>query len=165
MSFHVDDWKWNIWEMDAKTGKRKKWLGSITDPKTGFAWLKKQGKDAARFRINNVPPPTSTMQMPSREVYAEQDLQVKVGDPLAPRVIPGKYDDHQPRRSKAKVPTVMVSPEPRQGKGTAVRRAVPKVIQAPKTEAEKKLAKDAAALLEQHKADEQAEMQEKKDQG
>jgi hypothetical protein len=162
MGFQVDDWKWNIWEMDLKTGKRKKWLGSITDPKTGFAWLKKQGKDAKKFRINNVPPETSTMATPTREVYAEEDLVVKVGDPLPKRTIPGKYDDHAPRRSAAKAPTAKAGVAPKQGKGTTVRHAVPAK---PKTKAEKKLEADARRLLDQHKEDERAEMEAAKDQG
>lgn len=149
----VDDWKWNVWEMDLKTGKRKRWLGSISNPKDGFAWLKSMGKDAKKFRINNVPPETSTMQNPPREVYATSAVELHEGDALPERKIAGKYDDFTPR-AKRKAVSV---PKSEGGRGTAVvrRPAAPK----PKdTKEMKKIKADAQVILDRHKADEAAEM-------
>lgn len=159
-AFKIDDWKWNIWEVDVKTGQRKTWLGSITDPKTGFAWIAKHGGGRRQFAINNVPPATSTMQTPPFEVYATDDDTLHRGDDLEPRTIPGKYDDFEPRKKRE----VKRSKKPRVIAGRDVSHPAPARLQgpakkaAPKTKAQKKLEADAKALLDQHKADEAAEM-------
>lgn len=151
----VDDWKWNVWEMDLKTGKRKRWLGSISNPRDGFAWLAKMGKDAKKFRINNVPPETSTMQNPVREVYATSATELHEGDDLPERKIEGKYDNFSPRHKRRKTAT----PTRNRGKGTAVVRPdVPKAPKPKDTKEMKKIKADAQVILDQHKADEAAEM-------
>lgn len=145
--FNIDNWKWNIWETDPKTGKMKRWLGSITDPRTAFAWLKSQGKDASKYRVNNVPPSTSLMRGPGREVYATSATDIHVGDALPKRIVPGKYDDFDPRPKRATAPKT--------GKGTTVRHAAK-----PKdTKEMKKIKADAQHIIDQHKADEAAELE------
>ena len=156
----VADWKWNIWEMDLKTGKRKKWLGSITDPHTGFTWLRAKGFDLKKYRINNVPPETSHSRMPEREVYSTDGKTVQVGDRLAPRHVPGKFEDFTPRPVRKPAATPKRTPARPDTSTVTTRKAVPKPAPVPDTPEMKKVKGKAKDLLDQHKAAEKKDIEE-----
>lgn len=152
---HVDDGKWNVWESDPKTGKMKRWIGSITNPKDAFEWVKKHG-GSKTFRINNVPPFTSQMRVPSHEVYATTATDIRQGDALPQRSVPGKYENFVAKDEPVKKARQTIKS---QVKAQTTRKPVVVAKQTPKTKAQKKLEADAKVLLDQHKADEQAEME------
>jgi hypothetical protein len=164
----VDNIRWNLWLL-SKTGQRIKWLGQITDPHTGFEWIKKQGKKATQFAINNVPPDAGRTQRPERVVQGMPDGQVvQTGEVMMPKPVQARTA--APRRlPPSKIDNSGVRTEgPGFGRRNAERPEAPKVstakrparkAPAPKPmEVDPVMAKEAAILLDKHKADEAAEL-------
>lgn len=147
---HVDNFKWNIWQVD-KEGKMVKWIGTILDPSTAFGWFKSRNLDPSQFRVNNVPPPTGRTPNPSHEVFALTEKDVRQGAELPVRTFeerPGAVK-HRPVRQSVQ-PT-----RPR-----AVPKPAAKKVAVPDSPEMKKAKAKAADLLEQHKADEQRDIEE-----
>lgn len=144
---HVADWKWNVWKVDPKTGKRLKWLGMISTPKDGFEWLKKQGQKSVNFRINNVPPSISRTRTSDYEVYAPTATTRARGEDLPKDEIPGKTD-FVPRKKQVQEE---VSHKP-------WTTAAPKAPKVKDTKEMQKVKADAKVILEKHKSDEAADV-------
>lgn len=162
----VDSIRWNIWLL-GPNGSRVKWLGQITDPQTGFDWIKKQGKKATQFVINNVPPEAGRTQYPQRVVQGMPDGSVvQTGEVMMPkalpqRSVPGRARKPIPTRiDNSKVSTNGYGGGAAKGTRTATPKAGPVTHRkaAPKVQVDPAMAKEAAELLEQHKADEAAEL-------
>jgi hypothetical protein len=141
------DVKWNIWKVD-KDGKPSKWIGMIADPKTAFQWFRDQDLDPSQYRVNNIPPASGMTPNPDREVWAMTASDIREGDTEPPRKFSQRPSANPPRKPKAE-------------RKPAVRRTRKKVD----TPEMKKMKADAAELLEQHKADEAAELAKEKGNG
>ena len=163
MSTNADLIRWNIWELNAK-GQRVKWLGQVTDPETGFAWLKKQSKAASRYVINNVPPSTSKTRkptmvyqgLPTGEIVKTGEVVMPSATPVAPksktkRLIPSNIDNSNLSGDVGNMATRKASVE---SLGVTKRGATKKSV------VDKALAENAKGLLAQHMADEQRDLEE-----
>lgn len=126
----------HVWHKDPVTGVRK-WCGQFIDPKNALGWKNKQ-EHPEQYTVNNIGPlaVARAAQPPSTPKQTEADR-------LA-------------AKRKAERYAGAVS-----GASTAVSPARPKKVVTPprrKTKEEQEMAEQAKGLLEQHKADEKADL-------
>ena len=142
MADRTDAGRWYIWQVDSE-GKMIHWVGMIRDPGAAFGWFRDMDLDPSQYRVNNVPPATGMTPNPEREVFALSPTDIREGAPLPVRT----FDD-RPGVTARK--TVKKRTPARRGQ-----RPAKKVADTPET---LRMKQEAKQLLEQHKADEAAEM-------
>jgi len=164
---------WHIWKINPETGRPTQWVGQIGNPSDAFTWMDSHGGRQA-YRLNNVPPFGGRTQNPSHEVIQVTEADWIQGDPLPRKNIPGKTD-FVPRRARPEMTPAMREQHETKGKGydrnnrggsvggsgRSTQRAKPRPPRDESPEAVE-LRKQAAQALDQHKADEAADLAEGK---
>lgn len=134
------EFDWHAWRHEPHGDV---WLGFFKDDVTALEWAKKQPYD---ITINNVPPPTSHHYITGD--YTWGSFTKKGGDGIPKVVMPPRHRvSSQPQRVTAK-PVQKTRPV-QQSRPVAVKE----------TADQKRMRKTAKAVLDQHKRDEQADIE------
>lgn len=153
MGFKNGEFSFHIWHTNPKTGV-KKWCGQFYDDKSALKWKKSQ-TNPDEYRINNLGPVATERAKP--EVKAREDAEyaakLKEREERYERLRRGEVEvNTRPATSATRRMTVLTKEAP----------ATPAVVTKPKrpeTAEERRLKDEAAKVLDQHKQDEAADLE------
>jgi hypothetical protein len=134
MGFKNGEFSWHVWHKDPKTGIRK-YCGSFYNDKAALGFKRDQ-KNPEEFQISNIGPSAIAKASQPKPSSAAERLREK------------RRQEQAARYERA-----------RRGESTSVTPPKPKAKPQPETAEQKKMKADAADMLEQHKADEQADLE------